>query len=36
MGAGLIDELEATIKHPGWLVGKLDHIGPAGLETDLP
>ena len=34
-GAGLNDELEATIKHPGWLVGKLDHVGPAGLETDL-
>jgi WD40 repeat protein len=34
-GGGLDDELEATIKHPGWLVGKLDHVGPAGLETDL-
>ena len=33
--ADLNDELEATINHPGWLVGKLDHIGPAGLETDL-
>jgi hypothetical protein len=34
-GAGLNDELEATVKHPDWLVGKLDHIGPAGLESDL-
>jgi WD40 repeat protein len=34
-GAGLSDELEATILHPGWLVGKLDYVGPAGLETDL-
>jgi WD40 repeat protein len=34
-GAGLNEELEATVKHPGWLVGKLDHIGPAGLETEL-
>jgi hypothetical protein len=28
-GAGLSVEIEATVKHPGWLVGKLDHIGPA-------
>jgi hypothetical protein len=34
-GGGLSDELQATVKHPGWLVGKLDHVGPAGLETDL-
>jgi hypothetical protein len=34
-GAGLNGELEATVKHPGWLVGKLDHVGPGGLEIDL-
>jgi hypothetical protein len=33
--AGLEQELRACLHHPGWLVGKLQHIGPAGLETDL-
>ncbi|MGH3801702.1 MAG: hypothetical protein ACRDTD_16530, partial [Pseudonocardiaceae bacterium] len=34
-GAGLHQELRACVHHPGWLVGKLEHIGPAGLEADL-
>jgi hypothetical protein len=34
-GAGLENELRACLHHPGWLVGKLEHIGPAGLEADL-
>jgi WD40 repeat protein len=34
-GAGLDQELQACLHHPGWLVGKLKHIGPAGLEADL-
>jgi hypothetical protein len=34
-GAGLEQELRACLHHPGWLVGKLEHIGPAGLEADL-
>ncbi len=32
-GAGL--DLRECIHHPGWLAGKLEHIGPAGLEADL-
>jgi WD40 repeat protein len=34
-GAGLDHELRACVHHPGWLVGKLEHLGPAGLEADL-
>ena len=34
-GAGLDQELRACLHHPGWLVGKLEHVGPAGLEADL-
>ncbi len=34
-GAGLDQELWACLHHPGWLVGKLEHVGPAGLEADL-
>jgi WD40 repeat protein len=34
-GAGLEQELRACVHHPGWLVGKLEHAGPAGLEADL-
>jgi hypothetical protein len=34
-GAGLEKELRTCLHHPGWLVGKLEHIGPAGLEADL-
>ena len=34
-GAGLTKELEMTVQHPRWLVGKLQHVGPAGLEADL-
>jgi len=33
--AGLEQELRACLHHPGWLVGKLDQVGPAGLEADL-
>jgi WD40 repeat protein len=33
--AGLEVELRACLRHPGWLVGKLEQIGPAGLEADL-
>jgi WD40 repeat protein len=33
--AGLHEELNATVAGPGWLVGKLEHVGPAGLESDL-
>jgi hypothetical protein len=33
--AGLDQELRACLHHPGWLVGKLEHMGPAGLEADL-
>jgi WD40 repeat protein len=34
-GAGLEQELRACLHHPGWLVGKLEHVGPAVLEADL-
>jgi hypothetical protein len=34
-GAGLDQELRACLHHPGWLVGKLEQVGPAGLEADL-
>jgi WD40 repeat protein len=34
-GARLDRELRACMHHPGWLVGKLEQVGPAGLETDL-
>jgi hypothetical protein len=34
-GAGWEQELRACLHHPGWLVGKLEHLGPAGLEADL-
>jgi hypothetical protein len=34
-GAGLAHELQACLHHPQWLVGKLEQVGPAGLETDL-
>jgi hypothetical protein len=33
--AELKQELRACLHHPGWLVGKLEHVGPAGLEADL-
>jgi hypothetical protein len=33
--AGLDQELRACLHHPGWLVGKLEQVGPAGLEADL-
>jgi WD40 repeat protein len=33
--AGLDQELQVCLHHPGWLVGKLEHAGPAGLEADL-
>ena len=33
--AGLDQELLACLHHPGWLVGKLEQVGPAGLEADL-
>jgi hypothetical protein len=35
LDAGLERELRACLHHPGWLVEKLDHMGPAGLEADL-
>jgi hypothetical protein len=34
-GAGLDQELRACLHHPGWLVGKLEHVGPSGLAADL-
>ena len=34
-GAGLNQELRACLHHPRWLVGKLENVGPAGLEADL-
>ncbi|MGH3809826.1 MAG: NB-ARC domain-containing protein, partial [Pseudonocardiaceae bacterium] len=34
-GAGLDQELRVCLHHPGWLVGKLEQVGPAGLEADL-
>ncbi|MGH3428834.1 MAG: hypothetical protein ACRDRI_16635 [Pseudonocardiaceae bacterium] len=34
-GAGLDRELRACLHHPGWMVGKLEQVGPAGLEADL-
>jgi WD40 repeat protein len=34
-GAGLGQELRACLHHPRWLVAKLEHVGPAGLEADL-
>ena len=34
-GAGLEQELRRCLHHPWWLVGKLEHVGPAGLEADL-
>jgi hypothetical protein len=33
--AGLDQELRACLHHPGWLLGKLEQLGPAGLEADL-
>jgi len=33
--AGLVDELEVCLTDPGWLIGKLELVGPAGLEADL-
>jgi hypothetical protein len=33
--AGLDHELQACLHHPKWLVGKLEQVGPAGLEADL-
>jgi hypothetical protein len=33
--AGLDQELRTCLHHPSWLVGKLEYIGPAGLEGDL-
>jgi WD40 repeat protein len=34
-GAERDHELRACVHHPGWLVGKLENVGPAGLEADL-
>ena len=34
-GAGLREELESVLADPRWLVGKLERVGPAGLESDL-
>jgi WD40 repeat protein len=34
-GAELGQELRACLHHPEWLVGKLENIGPAGIEADL-
>ncbi len=34
-GAGWDEELRECLHHPGWLVGKLEQVGPAGLEADL-
>jgi NB-ARC domain len=33
--AGLDQQLRACVHHPCWLVGKLEQVGPAGLEADL-
>jgi WD40 repeat protein len=33
--ARLEQELLACLHHPGWLVGKLEFVGPAALEADL-
>ncbi|MDQ4034013.1 MAG: NB-ARC domain-containing protein [Actinomycetota bacterium] len=33
--AGLEHQLQACLHHPKWLVGKLEQVGPAGLEADL-
>jgi WD40 repeat protein len=33
--AGLEQEMRACLHDPRWLVGKLQHVGPAGLEADL-
>jgi WD40 repeat protein len=33
--AGLGLELRRCLHHPDWLVGKLEQVGPAGLEADL-
>jgi WD40 repeat protein len=32
---GLVEELNELLADPRWLIGKLDNIGPAGLEADL-
>jgi WD40 repeat protein len=34
-GAGQEQELRACLHEPRWLVKKLEHLGPAGLEADL-
>jgi WD40 repeat protein len=34
-GAGQEHELRACLHDPRWLAGKLEHLGPAGLEADL-
>jgi WD40 repeat protein len=34
-GAGRRDELEAVLSDPRWLIGKLEQVGPVGLQTDL-
>jgi len=34
-GAGLVEELHAVLTDARWLIAKLEHIGPAGLEADL-
>ena len=34
-GAGLDQELCRCVQHTGWLIGKLEQVGPAGLEADL-
>ena len=33
--AGLDQELRTCLHHPNWMVGKLEYVGPAGLEADL-
>ena len=33
--AGLEQELRECLHHPGWLAGKLEYVGPAGLDADL-
>lgn len=34
-GAGRRAELETVLADPRWLITKLEHVGPAGLEADL-
>jgi uncharacterized protein DUF4062/NB-ARC domain-containing protein len=34
--AGLAQELRTCLHHPGWLIRKLEYVGPAGLELTWP